>query len=163
MNADNIDVRSLAAADVAACSDILYALPEWFGVDVANRAYIDSLRVLPGAVAVSDSQVVGFIALIEHSPASYEIHVMGVSIPHHHRGVGTLPVRWAEAWCRVRDVAWLHVKTRGPSTYDEPYERTRRFYVACGFVPLFESLTHWGPEDAALVLAKHVACSAPRP
>ena len=45
-----------------------------------------------------------------------------------------------------REVRWLHVKTRGPSTYDEDYERTRRFYLAVGFEVLYESRTEWGPE-----------------
>jgi hypothetical protein len=53
-------------------------------------------------------------------------------------------------------VRWLHVKTRGPATPDPHYERTRRFYLALGFEPLFESLTLWGPEDAALILVKTV-------
>jgi hypothetical protein len=30
------------------------------------------------------------------------------------------------------------VKTLGPLDHDEGYERTRRFYGACGFVPLEE-------------------------
>lgn len=35
-------------------------------------------------------------------------------------------------------------------------EKTRLFYLACGFEPLFESLEPWGPENAALVLVKTV-------
>ena len=69
-------------------------------------------------------------------------------------GTGRALVAAAEDWCRARDVRWLHVKTRGPSTYDEDYERTRRFYLAVGFEVLYESRTEWGPENAALVLVK---------
>lgn len=48
------------------------------------------------------------------------------------------------------------VKTRRPSTPDEVYERTRHFYLARGFEPLFETLELWGPEDAALILVKRL-------
>lgn len=160
MSFDNVVVSALDSADAPACRDILYSLPDWFGIAAANRAYVETLRMLPGAVAVSGEDVIGFIALIEHTSSSYEIHVMGVSIPYHHRGVGTKVVRWAEGWCREHEVPWLHVKTRGPSTYDEPYERTRRCYRANDFAPLFESLTRWGSEDDALVLVKHTTCNA---
>jgi hypothetical protein len=51
------------------------------------------------------------------------------------------------------------VKTRGPSTYDAAYEETRRFYRAMGFEVLYESMTEWSPQDAALILVKHLACS----
>jgi hypothetical protein len=53
-------------------------------------------------------------------------------------------------------VRWLHVKTRGPSTPDPAYERTRRFYRAVGFDDLYESRTEWGAENAALVLVLRV-------
>ena len=67
---------------------------------------------------------------------------------------------------RVREIhagdvsAWLHVKTRGPSTPDPGCEKTRRFYLAAGFDPLFESLTLWDPEDAARILVESVPLSS---
>ncbi len=72
----------------------------------------------------------------------------------HRQGVGTALLAWAEQWCEREGVRWLHVKTRGPSTPDPGYERTRQFYLARGFEPLFESLELWGPEDAALILVR---------
>ena len=106
-----VSVRTLRPADIADCSRILYSLPNWFGMEESNRAYM----------------------LID----------------------------WAEDWCRERSIPWLHVKTRGPSTPDPGYDRTRRFYLAQGYAPLFESLALWGPENAALVLVKHIACGTP--
>ena len=79
---------------------------------------------------------------------------MGVEPAVHRRGTGRALVTAAEDWCRAREVRWVQVKTRGPSTYDEDYERTRRFYLAVGFEVLYESRTEWGPENAALVLVK---------
>jgi GNAT superfamily N-acetyltransferase len=154
----SISVRTLQRGDIADCSRILYSLPDWFGLEASNRAYIDSLNTSPAAVAVAGNDIVGFIALAAHTDASYEINVMAVPQDRHRRGIGSALIAWAESWCRERRVPWLHVKTRGPSTPDPGYERTRQFYLAQGFEPLFESLTEWGPENAALVLVKHLAC-----
>jgi GNAT superfamily N-acetyltransferase len=94
----------------------------------------------------------------EHNAQSVEITVMAVASSLHRHGIGTRLVAAAEKRCVDSGVHWLHVKTRGPATFDEDYELTRRFYRALGFEPLYESLTEWGPEDAALVLVKHLDC-----
>ena len=82
--------------------------------------------------------------------------VLAVDRDRHREGAGRALVAWTEAWCRERRVRWLHVKTRGPSTPDEGYERTRHFYLAMGFETLFETLDLWGPRDAALILVKTI-------
>ena len=116
-------IRSLQPNDVDACGAILGRLPQWFGIEAANAAYIESLRRLPGFVAVDGGALTGFLALELHTPTSAEITVMGVEPAVHRRGTGRALVATAEDWCRAREVRWLHVKTRGPSTYDEDYER----------------------------------------
>lgn len=40
------------------------------------------------------------------------------------------------------------------------YERTRAFYLAEGFEPLFESRTLWGEENVALILVSSLAPTA---
>ena len=151
-------VRTLTPDDVDACASLLARLPEWFGLEASNRAYIESLYELPGFVACDDDgRVVGFAAVTRHFPQSAEIWVMGVDPRRHRAGIGRALVEAVEAFCRAEDVDWLHVKTRGPSTFDDNYERTRRFYLAMGFAPLYESRTEWGRENAALVLVKRVA------
>jgi uncharacterized glyoxalase superfamily protein PhnB/GNAT superfamily N-acetyltransferase len=153
---DSFLLRALQAADIPACDRILGALPDWFGLEASNRAYIERLRDAPAVVAIAQGEIVGFLALTVHARQSVEIDVMAVQQGRHRQGIGRSLVHWAEAWCRARAVPWLHVKTRGPSTPDPGYERTRHFYLALGFVPLFESLSEWGPENAALVLVKHL-------
>jgi GNAT superfamily N-acetyltransferase len=155
-----IPVRELQPDDIAACERILNALPDWFGLEASNRAYIDSLATSPAAVATDGDVIVGFIALIRHFDASFEINVMAVPEDRHRQGIGSALIGWAESWCRARSIPWLHVKTRGPATPDPGYDRTRRFYVAMGYAPLFESLTLWGAQDAALVLVKHLGESS---
>lgn len=147
-------VRGLETSDIPACERLLGRLPDWFGLEAQNRAYVESLRNLPAAVAEVEGELAGFLALEQHFPESVEIHVMAVAPELHRRGVGRALAAWAECRCQRHGVRWLHVKTRGPTTPDPGYERTRRFYRALGFEPLFESLTLWGPQDAALILVK---------
>jgi GNAT superfamily N-acetyltransferase len=153
---DPWSIRTLEPGDVPACERLLARLPDWFGLEAQNRAYVESLSVFPAIVALQDGEIAGFLALEQHTPSSVEIHVMAVEPRLHRKGIGGALAAWAERWCQEHDVRWLHVKTRGPATPDPHYERTRRFYLALGFEPLFESLTLWGPEDAALILVKTV-------
>ncbi|MDH5236256.1 MAG: GNAT family N-acetyltransferase [Acidimicrobiia bacterium] len=145
-------IRPLVHDDAAACRDLLDSLPQWFGDPSSNQAYIEALHQRRGFVAVDRDDVIrGFLALETHTPTSVEIAVMAVDRDHHRAGLGRALVEAAIDDCRRRQVRWLHVKTRGPSTYDDSYERTRRFYRAMGFEPLYESRTEWGADDAALV------------
>jgi N-acetylglutamate synthase-like GNAT family acetyltransferase len=145
-------IRELRPEDIPACASILSDLPEWFGLPESNRAYVDGLSNLPAAVAEHAGRVIGFLSLRSHNDRAAEIEAMAILPDLHHRGVGRSLVRWALQWCRSEGVLWLHVKTRGPSTPDPYYARTRKFYQAVGFDPLFESTALWGPEDAALIL-----------
>jgi len=145
-------IRPLQPSDIAACAALLERLPDWFGIPASNAAYIDSLQRLPGFVAVDEGRVTGFLAVEQHFPHAAEITVMAVDPDHHREGIGRALVATAEDWCRAHGVTLLHVKTRGPSTYDDDYEQTRRFYTGVGFTPLYESLTEWGPANASLIL-----------
>ena len=153
-----LTVRAIESNDVDRCRLLLESLPEWFGLAESNAAYVQALHELPGILAVDgDDAVVGFLAIRNHTPESAEIEVMAVDRSRHRGGVGRLLIDRAVEWCGDQRVRWLHVKTRGPSTYDDDYEQTRRFYRAVGFEPLYESLTEWGREDAALIMVMTVA------
>jgi GNAT superfamily N-acetyltransferase len=149
-----LNVRKLELTDIDACSRVLAALPEWFGIEESNRHYIESLDRLPGFVVEVAGTVTGFLALERTAPHAAEIAVMGVDPARHRLGSGRALVDAAERWCRDNGVHWLHVKTRAAATYDDYYERTRQFYVAVGFEPLYESSAEWGPGNVALVLIK---------
>ncbi len=153
-------IRELKPADVPACARILADLLDWFGIEASNRAYLESLSRLPAAVAEADGRIVGFAAIELHNPVSAEIHVMGVERIRHRQGVGRELVRWAREASRARGARWLHVKTRGPATPDPEYAHRRAFYLAQGFEPLFESLSLWGAENAALILVSSLGPSA---
>jgi GNAT superfamily N-acetyltransferase len=149
-----VSIRGFVEQDRELCKQVLAELRDWFGIKSSNEAYISILGSVPTAVAVVDDEIIGFAALEQHNKDSIELHVIAVKKAYHNRGIGTKLINWAESWCRVKGVSWFHVKTRGPSTPDPGYEKTRKFYEAKEFVPLFESLVIWGPENAALVMVK---------
>jgi len=63
----------------------------------------------------------------------------------------------AEALARAEGRRFVMVKTQGPSANYEPYERTRRFYEALGYVALEELDIGWGPENPTLIMAKAIS------
>ena len=149
-----MEIREYKETDREICSRILDGLKDWFAIDSANKGFISILGKIPSAVAVTKTGVSGFIAIEQHNPVSMEIHVLAVKKECHNSGIGSALLAWSESWCRKNGVNWLHVKTRGPSTPDPDYEKTRKFYESKGFDPLFETLKIWGPEDAALIMIK---------
>jgi GNAT superfamily N-acetyltransferase len=81
--------------------------------------------------------------------------VIAVDPGHHRAGVGSRLVERLESEVQTRGgVRLLHVKTLGPSDPDPEYGRTRAFYHALGFLPLFESDLLFGPDNPAVVLVK---------
>jgi GNAT superfamily N-acetyltransferase len=152
--ARNVQVLPFDARFARACEKLVAALPEWFGLPDSNAAYLRNLSVLPSWVALHGSEVVGAISLEQHFPASFEVHFMAVHPDHHRTGVGRVLLDRLECEARSRGGRWLQVKTLAPSHPDPFYARTRLFYEAMGFSPLFESSELWGPENPALVLVK---------
>jgi len=129
-------------------------LPEWFGIPEANAQYARDIEPLPTFVVRDGDDVVGFLTIKRHYPESAELLVMGVRPDRHRHGAGRALLEAVEAWLTSEGITFLQVKTRGPSTPDPFYERTRAFYRAVGFAPLEEMLTLWSEDDAALVLVK---------
>ena len=136
------------------CAEIITALPDWFGIPEANADYLGSLIKFPSWVAIKDEKVVGMITLAQSYPGSFEIHFMAVNPDFHRQGVGRKLVNLVLEEACKSDGKWLHVKTLSPSHPDPYYARTRKFYYALGFSPLFETDTLWGPENPAVILIK---------
>ena len=139
-----------------ACAHVIHRLPDWFGIEASNQAYVAALGRLPTFVLEDRGAVLGFIALEQTSAAAVEIHVMAV-VPNLHRaGIGRAMLSQAEGWVRSRTCSILHVKTLGASHPNPFYARTRAFYEALGFRPVFETAAFWGPENPTLVLVKFI-------
>jgi GNAT superfamily N-acetyltransferase len=138
----------------AECAELIAALPDWFGIPEANAAFIRDLERLPSWLALREGKVAGAATLAEHFAGSFEIHFMAVHPGCHRQGIGRCLVEQLEGEALRRGGRWLHVKTLAPSHPDPFYARTRAFYFALGFAPLFESDALWGPENPAVVLIK---------
>jgi coenzyme F420-0:L-glutamate ligase / coenzyme F420-1:gamma-L-glutamate ligase len=141
------DERSRVAARV------LRALPEWFGIEDATRAYIDDVASLQTFAASDDA---GFLSLKLHGSRAAEIYVMGVRPERHREGIGRDLVRAAEVWCAAGGVDYLQVKALAGTHPSEPYAGTRAFYESLGFVPLEVFPTLWHDRNPALLLVKKV-------
>jgi ribosomal protein S18 acetylase RimI-like enzyme len=138
----------------AVCAPILAALPEWFGIEEANRQYIEDIKQLPTLLASFNGETVGFLTLRDHNRYSAEIHVMAVKPEIHRRGVGRALLNKAERHLRQRGFEYLQVKTLSAAHPDRNYARTREFYQAMGFCPLEEFPELWGPANPCLQMIK---------
>lgn len=150
-------VRRTAGAD---CAAILAELPEWFGIPQSNAEYAALAEREPAWVAEAAGDALGVMILVDHGFSAIDIHLTAVRPLAHRRGVGRALVGQALSEARALGRPYLTVKTRGPSLPYEPYERTRAFYEAVGFVALEEFAEIWGPENPCLFMVKPVP---PRP
>ena len=147
---------------------LLRALPQWFGIEASNAAYVEAARHLPaylawpatGPSSAPDGGPVGaagVLLLERHFPAAAEIYLLAVDPAYHRHGAGRALVAAAETGLIADGVEFLQVKTLGPSRPDEGYQRTREFYAAVGFTPLEEIHGLWDPENPCLIMIKHLA------
>lgn len=139
------------------CEPIFVALPDWFGIEEANRQYVAAIDDLPTFLVMEEGRALGFLTLKLHFPWAAEIYVMGVRPETHRRGIGRALLRSAEAYLREQGVEYLQVKTLSPSHPDPFYARTRAFYAAEGFRPLEELKTLWNAENPCLMMVKHLS------
>jgi GNAT superfamily N-acetyltransferase len=144
---------------------LLRALPQWFGIEASNAAYVEAARRLPAYLAwppsapagPDDGQGAAGVLLLErHFPGAAEIHLLAVDPAYHRHGAGRALVAAAEAGLIADGVEFLQVKTLGPSRPDEGYERTREFYAAVGFTPLEELHGLWDQGNPCLIMIKHL-------
>ena len=144
------------------CAPILRSLPAWFGIEEATAQYIKDTDRLPTWMARVEEEVVGFLAIRQHSAYAAEIHVMGIRPEMHRTGIGRALVQTVEAVLRDSGTEYLQVKTLSPSHPDKNYAKTRQFYLAMGFRPLEEFPDLWGEANPCLQMVKWIGyCPTP--
>jgi GNAT superfamily N-acetyltransferase len=147
--------------DPATVERLLAALPEWFGIESSNRAYIADAHELPTYLArpagSPGAQPVGVLLAHRHFPESAEIHLLAVAPELHRQGAGRALVASLAADLVADGCELLQVKTQGPSRPDEGYTRTRLFYASLGFLPLEERTDIWGPDNPCLFMVMPLA------
>ena len=152
---------------------LLRALPQWFGIEASNAAYVEAARRLPAYLAWpapapgpssapagpddGPASAAGVLLLERHFPGAAEIHLIAVDPAYHRHGAGRALVAAAETGLIADGVEFLQVKTLGPSRPDEGYERTREFYAAVGFTPLEQLHGLWDQGNPCLIMIKHLA------
>jgi GNAT superfamily N-acetyltransferase len=150
-------IVEISSGKGAICGTILTTLPDWFGIEAANAAYVRDVERMAMFAAFDGIEPIAFLALNQHSPEVFENHVLGVRPQFHRQGLGRALMTRAEDYARSRAARLLTAKTLAPSHPDPGYARTRRFYQAMGFFPVEEFPTLWSPENPCLLMAKILA------
>jgi GNAT superfamily N-acetyltransferase len=138
------------------CEPILRTLPDWFGIETAIQEYVVEIDAMPTFLAQKENKTIGFLTLNVPNPFTAEIHVMAILSEWHHQGIGRGLVLAAEKYLLAQGGHYIQVKTLSASHPDENYARTRKFYLALGFVPLQEFPDLWGVENPCLQLIKKI-------
>ena len=67
--------------------EVLYDLPEWFGLPESTENYIKDSQDKPFLVCYAKNEVAGFIVLNSTSKDTVEIFVMGIKKKFHRTGI----------------------------------------------------------------------------
>ena len=138
----------------AICEKILRSLPKWFGIESAIINYIKDSETRPMLTVNADSEVIGFLSLTKHNTYTAEIHAMGILEKYHGKKLGRQLVEAAEKYLAEKNFKILSVKTLSENRVDENYARTRKFYLAMGFIPVEEFKSLWDEFNPCLFLIK---------
>lgn len=115
--------------------EILFDLPEWFGLPESTEGYIKDSKDKDFLAGFVDEKVAGFIVLKPTSYDTSEIFVMGVKKEFHRLGLGTKLVSAYEKLAIERGYSYSQVKTVKSGHYAE-YDITNNFYKSLGYVEL---------------------------
>jgi ribosomal protein S18 acetylase RimI-like enzyme len=149
-----IDIQGPFYGRSSVCKPILLSLPEWFGIEEANRQYLEDIERLPTYLAELNGRIVGFMTIKEHNEFSAEIHIIGVCPELHRKGIGHALHLAVEKDLKEREFEYLQVKTLSSSHPDVNYSKTRAFYFSMGFRPLEEFKLLWGEANPCLQMIK---------
>jgi len=138
------------------CEKVLCDLPDWFGIEEANRDYARKAEILPTFIARRQAETVGFMSLLVHSPQSAELYVLGVLSACHRQGIGKQLLHASEAYLKDKGVTYVQVKTLAATAGDPNYEKTRAFYAAEGYVTLEVFPELWDPHNPCLQMIKAI-------
>lgn len=128
-----------AAEKSATCAALIDKLPDRFGMPEASARYVPGVAGFNAFVAKDDAgAIIGMLSLRFPFRGNADIFWLGVIPVRHRHGIGRALVEAATERAIDHGCATMTVETLGPSHPDEGYRRTRAFYTAMGFAPLFE-------------------------
>lgn len=156
MDPGELRIRNQPVGAGATCRKILQTLPTWFGIPASVEDYIANADRSPTVIASVGGEDVGLLTLVRHGRYAAEVYVMAALPEFHRQGIGRALLGRAEGLLAADGVEFLQVKTLAPSKPDVGYDKTRAFYLACGFRPLEEVRDLWDAENPALQMIKAV-------
>ena len=135
---------------------ILHSLSDWFELEDGIQNYITGVQDKPFFVVMQEDHPVGFLSLQDHNQYTSEIYVMGVLPQYHRQGIGRQLVEHAQKYMAQHGCKFLFIKTLAEIVDDPFYAKTRQFYEAMGFLPLFITTKIWGPDNPCLIMIQEV-------
>lgn len=136
-------------------SNVLNALPEWFGLPESTKTYILESQDMPFLAYKKDDIYCGFIALKSTSKDTAEVYVMGILKEYHRLGIGTELFLEFESLARKQGFSYLQVKTVKMGHYKE-YDITNKFYESLGFKELECFPTLWDEWNPCQIYIKYI-------
>ena len=154
-----VSVRAATAQDAVTCAAIVAGLDDFFTDDVPDKVRSD-LRDHGGWVIDDDAGgVVGFAIVQRRGMRAAEILWAAVAADRRGAGLGTGLVNHVLDELSADGVQIVEVKTLDPSAGYAPYDATRAFWLARGFIQLdtIDPLPGWPPGNPAAILAVALA------
>ena len=147
-------VRAAGAQDALRCAAIVTGLPDFFTDDVPDKVRSD-LYDHGGWVIDDGGDVVGFAVVQRRGRSAAEILWAAVAADRRGAGLGARLIDHVLDELGADGVQIVEVKSLDPSAGYAPYDATRAFWLARGFIQLdtIDPLPGWPPGNPAAILA----------
>lgn len=139
----------------AVSREVLYDLPEWFGMPESTNEYIRESQEKPFIACYMNNEPIGFVVLNATGKDSAEIFVMGIKKKFHRKGIGTVLNDAYEAMARKLGYTYSQVKTVQMGHYKE-YDITNHFYIEMGYKELECFPTLWDEWNPCQIYIKYL-------
>lgn len=151
-------IKHITDADTkrAVARKVLEALHDWFEVDESREKYIAESAGQIFIAAEENNEYVGFLCLKETGRETVELAVMGVLREFHRSGIGRQLFEEAKKTAKAQGYEFMQVKTVKMGVYED-YDRTNRFYLACGFKELEVINEIWGDDNPCQIYVMSLA------
>ena len=156
----NLVIKEITSKEEKAsiAREILYDLPEWFGLPESTGNYIVDAQDKPFLACYVDEVVAGYIVLNETSRDCADIFVMGIKKCYHRMGIGTQLNEAYERLAKEKGYTYSQVKTVQSGHYTT-YDITNHFYVAMGYKELECFPTLWDEWNPCQIYIKYLGAN----
>lgn len=134
----------------AITKNILFNLPEWFGLPESTNEYIEQSVNCTYFVSYKDKEAVGFIALKPTTKDTLDIYCMGILKDYQGNKIGKKLIDVAITYALENNYKLIQVKTVNYGS-NKHYDMTNMFYKAMGFYELEVFPTLWDTWNPCLI------------